>query len=144
MQAQMQAHARTRGAARRSAARSHLQLLTWRQLKNRIFLGHPQLALFLDKMPKADKKEKAPKKEKDKDAPKRALAAYMFFSKARRGGRFALHISGIVGVLSGVLAAAARRAPAWRRAARRRRTRSCLTRLAPRTRLAARRTCAPL
>ncbi len=39
-------------------------------------------------MPKADKKEKAPKKEKDKDAPKRALAAYMFFSKARCGGRF--------------------------------------------------------
>jgi hypothetical protein len=39
-------------------------------------------------MPKADKKEKAPKKEKDKDAPKRALAAYMFFSKARRAAVF--------------------------------------------------------
>jgi hypothetical protein len=44
-------------------------------------------------MPKAEKKEKAPKKEKDKDAPKRALAAYMFFSKASvlqraLGGRF--------------------------------------------------------
>ncbi len=39
-------------------------------------------------MPKAEKKEKAPKKEKDKDAPKRALAAYMFFSKASAGRAF--------------------------------------------------------
>ena len=42
-------------------------------------------------MPKADAKPKAPKKEKDKDAPKRPLAAYMFFSKVsacrRAGGR---------------------------------------------------------
>ena len=110
--------------------------MTWRA---GVFEAQIQLPVRPTTMPKADKKEKAPKKEKDKDAPKRALAAYMFFSKARRGGRFALHI---LGILSGVLAAAARRAPAWRRAARRRRTRACLTRLAPRTRLAARRTCA--
>ena len=35
-------------------------------------------------MPKAEKAPKAPKAPKDKDAPKRPLAAYMFFSKARR------------------------------------------------------------